>query len=161
MPYPTDGAPRLKEESSKDDNIFESFKPRQRGNQVENSRPTLRNLSEPDRLPLGLLNGRYEIECPDLEKWQWSSSDFSLVLTIDGTCLWGAYDFGMFKGIIRLLSRPYSAGNRRFNFTWRGRDNSKGENSFGPFNEGWMRFLGGGRIEGMINCYGDVKFTGR
>jgi len=33
--------------------------------------------------------------------------------------------------------------------------------SFGPGNTGWIHFLGNGKIEGMITCYGMARFTGR
>ena len=108
---------------------------------------------------LGLLNGRYELECQDLEEWDYS--DFSLILTLDNQSLWGAYDFGMFEGILYLTTRPYAASNEQLAFTWRGRENGEGETSFGDGNVGWLKFLGGGRIEGMINCYGQARFSGR
>jgi hypothetical protein len=28
------------------------------------------------------------------------------------------------------------------------------------YQHGWIRFLGGGRIEGLINVYGEATFTG-
>jgi hypothetical protein len=115
----------------------------------------------PRSQPLGLLNGRYEITCPDLEDWGYSSPDFSLILTLDGTYLWGAYDFGMFNGILHLPTRPYDASGERLEFTWRGRENGEGETSYGAGNDGWLEFFGGGRISGMISCYGDALFEGQ
>lgn len=112
--------------------------------------------------PLGLLNGRYEIDCPDLEQWDmYDGYSFSLILTLEGNSLWGAYDFGMHSGILHLPRRPYTASDERYEFRWRGRENSEGEMSFGDDNVGWIEFLGNGVIGGMINCYGEAMFQGR
>jgi hypothetical protein len=119
------------------------------------------NSDPPGSQPLGLLNGTYRLECPDLEEWEYTSDDFSLILTLEGQTLWGAYDFGMFEGILHLPRRPFDSGSERFEFTWRGRENGEGETSFGSSNIGWIEFLGGGRIRGMINCYGEAEFEGR
>jgi hypothetical protein len=111
---------------------------------------------------LGLLNGTYDIECTDLDEWeQFRGYEFSLILSLRGGFLWGAYDFGMFSGILCIPRRPMQASEERFNFTWRGRENSEGEISFGSSNRGWIQFLGGGRIRGMINCYGEAVFEGQ
>ncbi|KAF2665484.1 hypothetical protein BT63DRAFT_482421 [Microthyrium microscopicum] len=110
---------------------------------------------------LGLLNGRYNIESSDLDQWtQFSGYQMTLILTLEGQGLWGAYDFGMHSGIIRLLERPYTASDDRFDFTWRGRENSEGQMTFGDTNRGWIQFLGDGRIAGMITCYGQAHFEG-
>jgi hypothetical protein len=111
---------------------------------------------------LGLLNGTYEIECADLDQWdQFQGHNFSLILSLQGTFIWGAYDFGMYSGILCMPRRPFQASEERFTFTWRGRENSEGQMSFGSSNHGWIQFLGGGRIRGMINCYGEASFEGR
>lgn len=48
---------------------------------------------------IGLLNGRYEINCPDLEQWeQFDDQQFSLILNLQEDSIWGAYDFVMFSG---------------------------------------------------------------
>ena len=111
---------------------------------------------------LGLLNGRYEIDCPDLEQWDmYDGYPFSLILTLEGNSLWGTYDFGMFSGILHLPRRPYTVSDERYEFRWRGRENGEGEMSFGGGNVGWIEFLGNGVIGGMINCYGEAMFQGR
>lgn len=109
--------------------------------------------------PLGLINGTYSIECEDLEQWRWTSDDFSLILTLEGDRVWGAYDFGMYHGILN-MSRPYTAGDN-CEIRWRGTDRSEGQISYSDSNTGYINFLGGGRIEGMIDCYGKAEFTGR
>ena len=94
---------------------------------------------------------------------QWSEYDcyqFSLILTLEGDSLWGAYDFGMFTGILN-MARPFTASNNRIEFAWRGRENSEGEMSYGNHNKGWIKFLGDGELEGMISVYGgEAKFSG-
>ncbi|KAL8781684.1 MAG: hypothetical protein Q9213_005901 [Squamulea squamosa] len=51
---------------------------------------------------LGLINGEYEITCQDLEQWENFGDDMSLILCLDSPEVWGAYDFGMFSGIIHM-----------------------------------------------------------
>jgi hypothetical protein len=163
------GTPIVRE-AYNDDDGFESFSDQDHDSYEEDEEDiepspaygtAMRNVSDSRHSqPLGLLNGRYEIDCPDLEDWSYSSSDFTLILTLEGESLW-AYDFGMFEGIIHLPRRPYTATDEQFEFTWRGRENSEGQTSFGHDNIGWLEFLGGGNIRGMINCYGQAMFEGR
>lgn len=136
----------LKRENSTDDTYSDNYS----ANHCDNYSPQ----------SIGLLNGRYELECSDLEEWQYNSEDFSLILTLDGTSLWGAYDFGAFEGILYLPTRPYAVLDDPIEFTWRGRE-TEGESSFGPNNKGWIKFLGNGEICGMINCYGEAMFKGQ
>jgi hypothetical protein len=151
----------LSERFNNQDQPIESYDEDEDEDDVEDDKYSVPDQTPPRPQPLGLLNGRYEISCPDLEDWGYSSPDFSLILTLDGTFLWGAYDLGMFEGILRIPERPYAASTERFDFTWRGRENGEGETSFGPGNEGWIQFLGGGEICGMIGCYGQAMFEGR
>ncbi|KAF2228711.1 hypothetical protein EV356DRAFT_457192 [Viridothelium virens] len=113
--------------------------------------------------PLGLINGMYAIDSNDLDEWpdMYDADDFSLILCLEGNTIWGAYDFGMHSGILYLDSRPWTASWDELPFFWRGCENSEGQMSFGPSNHGWIRFLGNGQIEGMINCYGDARFSGQ
>lgn len=116
----------------------------------------------PELLPLGLLNGIYQVQSEDLGEWEiFNGHDFRLILCLDGNSIWGEYDFGMHSGIMYLPGRPWSSSYEPVPFSWRGRENSEDTISFGPTNRGWIRFLGGGKIEGMINCYGEKSFTGR
>lgn len=120
--------------------------------------------SESSRLgPLGLLNGEYEIRSFALNEWPdlYPEHEFNLILCLDQKSLWGAYDFGMFWGIMYLPQRPYRASYDKMPFESRGRERGEGEISFGPGNEGWIQFLGDGRIEGEINCYGRARFSGK
>lgn len=113
--------------------------------------------------PLGLINGEYEITSRDLNEWpdRFPPEEFNLALSLAGSSLWGEYDFGMFRGIMWFPDRPWGSSYEQIPFKWRGRELGEGEMSFGPRNQGWIRFLGGGEIEGQINCYGSAKFWGR
>lgn len=97
---------------------------------------------EEDRLePLGLLNGRYEIES--------SSLDSGLILTLDGDSLWGSFDICGISGIFRLPERPWQSSSARLRFNWRGEDD-QGNTFRGDDYIGDISFLGGGRIRGEI-----------
>jgi hypothetical protein len=109
---------------------------------------------------LGLINGTYEIQCDDLDKWsEYDADNFTLILALEGNKLWGAYEFGMYSGIMK-MDRPYKASEDSIDFSWRGQENSEGEMSYADDNFGWIRFLGDGNIEGMIGCYGQAMFSG-
>ena len=105
--------------------------------------------------PLGLLNGRYEVYSRDVTNlWgQWVDEDFSLVLTLRGHELWGRFDLGIMHGVLRLDRRPYQSSHERMPFTWRGRESDGGDRevSDGDRNDGWLRFLGDGRVEGHFD----------
>lgn len=117
-----------------------------------------RNPSSPPRA-LGLINGTYDLSCPTTED-EWSCTDLTLILTLEGTTVWGAYDLGMFSGIIFLPNRPLQASNEPLSFTWRGRENGEGEMRFGRDCKGEISFLGNGNIEGWISVYGRCAFKG-
>lgn len=112
------------------------------------------------RSPLvGLINGIYDLSCPTVEG-EWSCTDLSLILSLDGTSVWGAYDLGMFSGIFLLPDRPWQASNEPLPFTWRGRENGEGEMRLGHGCKGEISFLGNGNIEGWISVYGRCAFEG-
>ncbi|OJD11327.1 hypothetical protein AJ78_07879 [Emergomyces pasteurianus Ep9510] len=113
--------------------------------------------------PLGLLNGRYSLESSDLREWSmYDDHPFTLILTLHQNALWGAYDFGMFSGVLYIPQRPWeSSADKKYEFSWRGRENSEGQVSFDDSRQkGWIRFLGNGRIDGMIGVYGKARFSG-
>ena len=114
----------------------------------------------PNGPSLGLINGIYDLSCQTVEE-NWDSTDLTLTLTLDGTTVWGAYDLGMFSGILFLPDRPWQASNSPLPFTWRGRENGEGEMDFGDDCEGEISFLGNGVIEGWISVYGRCSFEGR
>lgn len=109
---------------------------------------------------LGLINGIYEIDCPEIER-EWDYDGFTMILTLDTPSIWGEYDFGMFSGILHIPRRPFAASNEAISFQWRGRENSESQMSFGDSCVGSISFLGNGYIDGWINLYGECRFQGR
>ncbi|KAI0385360.1 hypothetical protein F5Y04DRAFT_184105 [Hypomontagnella monticulosa] len=107
--------------------------------------------------PLGLLNGRYNITSHYVTE-QWGHINLDLVLTLSGSQLWGRFDLGVMSGVFLLQQRPYVSSYDRLEFTWRGRE-LDGPIYYGSSNHGWLRFLGGGRIEGEIDFQG-IEFFG-
>ena len=108
---------------------------------------------------LGLVNGIYDVSCSTVEH-EWDCTDLTIVLALDGTAVWGAYDLGMFSGILFLSQRPWQASDEPLPFTWRGREHGEGEMSFGHGCKGEITFLGNGKIEGWIGVYGRCAFEG-
>ena len=119
---------------------------------------------EPSSSPtskLGLINGYYEISCPKLQgSFSDSDDEFSLILCLDSPGVWGAYDFGMFTGILHLEERPWEPSHEPIPCTWRGRESGENQISFGESCIGGIAFLGDGRIEGCLDLYGECKFFG-
>ncbi|KAI1456143.1 hypothetical protein F4805DRAFT_433320 [Annulohypoxylon moriforme] len=106
--------------------------------------------------PLGLLNGRYAIRSGDVMT---ERIDLSLVLTLSGSQLWGSFDLGTIHGIMKLESRPYQSSYQTHAFTWRGREEGMGRITYGNGHEGWIKFLGDGRIEAYLDDY-SIFFSG-
>ncbi|MCJ1450160.1 hypothetical protein MMC28_000489 [Mycoblastus sanguinarius] len=120
--------------------------------------------SAPNIVSLGLINGYYDIECPTMREQFGDNFDpdsLSLILTLDGPRIWGAYDFGQFSGILLLENRPYSASDEALPIKWRGRENGEGEMDFGDHCYGEIAFQGNGQITGMLNLFGDCEFFGK
>lgn len=107
---------------------------------------------------LGLINGIYDLECPELAA-NFGDDDFTLTLTLDSPGVWAAYDFGQFSGIMRLSERPWAAGDTCF-FYWRGREHGEGEMSFGDYCHGEITFGGDGGVQGGMNLFGGCTFHG-
>ena len=127
------------------------------------SAPRIKNEYSSSQLPkLGLINGHYEISCPDLsgQLSMFDDHDMSLILCLDSPSVWGAYDFGMFSGILRIEERPWESSHEPISLQWRGRENSEGQMSFGDSCTGEIIFLGAGRIEGWLSVYGQCWFSG-
>ncbi|KAI2634358.1 hypothetical protein GGS26DRAFT_553512 [Hypomontagnella submonticulosa] len=113
--------------------------------------------SDSSLLPLGLLNGRYNITSPFVAE-QWGHEDLELVLTLSGAQLWGRFDLGVMSGVFIMENRPWQSSVDRLEFTWRGRE-ADGPIWYGNGNKGWLRFLGGGQVEGEID-YQRIEFYG-
>lgn len=58
--------------------------------------------------PLGLINEDYQIFSPKFSDFshQFPVDEFNLSLCLAGNNVWGAYDFGMFHGIMWFSERP-------------------------------------------------------
>ncbi|KAK7948208.1 uncharacterized protein PG986_009094 [Apiospora aurea] len=116
--------------------------------------------SSPVRLEsLGLLNGHYDISSPCVSgEWPFHGEEFELVLTLAGSNLWGHFDLGVVEGVFFLDQRPWQSSHEELSFIWRGREH-EGPIIYGNSNRGWIKFLGGGRVEGYIDWQG-IKFYG-
>ncbi|KAK8025610.1 hypothetical protein PG990_003433 [Apiospora arundinis] len=109
---------------------------------------------------LGLLNGRYDIDCPYVAgEWPHVGDDFELVLTLAGTSLWGHFNLGIVEGVFLLDQRPFESSHDELNFIWRGRERD-GPIMYGDSHRGWIKFLGGGRVEGYLDWMG-IDFHGQ
>lgn len=110
--------------------------------------------------PLGLLNGDYDIHCPLVtSEWPRFGSHFRMTLTLDGSSLWGSFDLGVINGVLFIDERPWQSSDDCFDFTWRGNE-TDGPIVYGDSNRGWIKFLGGGRIDGGFDWYGGFTFQG-
>ena len=152
-----EGATRVKKEPGAPKEPKKEPKPKQEAKVKKESpaKPSSKIKNEPTT-PLGFINGIYDVSCPSIEG-EWDCTDLTIILTLDGTAVWGAYDLGMFSGILFLPQRPYQASDVTLPFTWRSREEGEGEMSSG---QGEISFLGNNRIEGWIGVYGRCKFEG-
>lgn len=112
---------------------------------------------------LGLLNGRYEVRCPDIEdEFPEYMTRLSLIVTMDGNMLWVKFDLGTLTGMIS-LPRPWDSSEELHLMHWRGQSNEpyQGQGFFnvdadylaGDWN--YLVFLGDGHIRGSISRDGD------
>lgn len=106
---------------------------------------------------LGLLNGRYKIDCPYVTR-QWGHRNFELIFTLSGSELWGRFKLGVVSGVMRFDERPWQSSHEALDFKWRGRERD-GPMMYGNGNVGWIKFLGDGRIEGLVD-YMNIRFKG-
>lgn len=100
-------------------------------------------------LPLGLLNGRYEVHDP-----RNPSAAQSLVLTLDGDRLWAYLEMEAFNAMFH-VDRPYQAGDGNMGVTSRCRFYD--EHGVYRFYDGCrpapcqhINFRGGGQVEGKV-----------
>ncbi|RDA95304.1 hypothetical protein CP533_3512 [Ophiocordyceps camponoti-saundersi (nom. inval.)] len=108
--------------------------------------------------PLGLLNGSYDVDCPYVtSEWPRFGSDFGLSLTLAGRKLWGSFDLGVISGVLYFPERPWKSSTEPIPFLWRGGEDD-GPIRYGDDNEGFIRFLGDGRVEGEFD-YMSISFT--
>lgn len=101
--------------------------------------------------PLGLLNGIYDVSSPRVtSEWPFCGSNFDVALRLAGTNLWGRFDLGIVEGVMYFAKRPWKSSIERVPFKWRGRER-EGPIIYGNENNGWMKFLGHGRVEGYLD----------
>lgn len=109
------------------------------------------------RQGIGLLNGRYEVDCPHLgDNFPEYRDDFGLIATLDGTKLWLKFDFGPLVGIMK-VDRPYQPDDNEGGTVlfWRGETLAEQQDinidTFSRAGEAnRLYFLGGGHIRGTI-----------
>lgn len=109
------------------------------------------------RRSIGLLNGRYEVDCPYMaHNFPEASDDFGIIATLDGNKLWLKFDFGPVVGIMK-VDRAYEPDEDEAGTTvlWRGESaveqqdiNIDTVSRAGEANR--LYFLGGGHIRGTI-----------
>ncbi|KAK8087034.1 hypothetical protein PG994_002008 [Apiospora phragmitis] len=105
------------------------------------------------------INGRYAISSPYVSgEWPHYGEDFELVLTLAGSKLWGDFELGVYQGVFLLDQRPWQSSHDELSFIWRGRED-EGPILYGNSNRGWIKFLGGGRIEGYLDIQ-RIEFYG-
>lgn len=106
-----------------------------------------------------VLPGRYSITCPYVSsEWPDYGSSFLLKLALDESSVWGTFDLGVISGVMRFDEIPQGRSHECIPFTWRGREN-EGMIMYGDDNEGWMKFLGDGNVEGYFDYQG-IEFEG-
>jgi hypothetical protein len=115
---------------------------------------------EPTSLaPLGLLNGRYTLTSDTVSgEWPNHGDEFELTLTLAGQELWGSFDLGIVAGVLRIAQRPFLSSTDKVPFRWRGTEEN-GPIHYSDSETGWIRFLGGGRIEGRVD-FMSIDFRG-
>ena len=101
------------------------------------------NYHDDDQLPLlGLLNGRYEVEG--------RFGDSRIILTLDGSAVWGDFEIGPLRGVLWLEQRPFGASQNCLGVKWRALDRY-GDIHSGDDDGSYLKFLGGGRLKAVID----------
>ena len=109
--------------------------------------------------PLTYINGRYALTCSYVhDNWPQYGRNYSLAFTISAPNLWATFKLGLLEGVMYFSELPSQSSYDPLPFKWRGRV-AEGEIMYGDLNNGWIKFLGNGRIEGQID-YHDVAFEG-
>lgn len=113
------------------------------------------------RPKLGLLNGRYDVSCPDMENnYLESRNDFGLIVTMDGNELWVKFDLGELTGMMK-LARPWDSSSERHVMYWRGEycdELTRVDTDYLAEDCNYLIFLGDGHIQGSICSLGGDEF---
>jgi hypothetical protein len=101
---------------------------------------------------LGLLNGRYQLRCTAPRDHADRGEDSSIIFTLDDDALWGKFEIGPLRGILRLNERPWCSSYQPLYFDWRGQDAQGGQHD--DMDDGsYVKFLGDGVVVGKIWFY--------
>lgn len=125
------------------------------GNNAPASRNYRAHSQHPSPRPkLGLLNGRYDVSCPDIEDdYPEYRNKLSLIVTMDGNELWVKFDFGELTGMMN-LPRPWDSGEEEHVIHWRGQSYDEillMDTDYLADDCNYLIFLGDGHIRGSIS----------
>ena len=113
--------------------------------------------SSPQRfISLGLINGTYDVYCPDIA----AESGSTLMLCLEGDRLWGCFDFGAYQGVMLFPQRPYRASDEPILCQWRGIEAQTGNFAGGDDCTGYVEFCGDGSIRGTLGLFQSCDFVG-
>lgn len=99
-------------------------------------------------LPLGLINGRYEVVYMGFGRSYLNEDYRYLVCTIEGDRLWVSFDFKVVRGVMQTYTRPTVSDLEPLLFHWCG-EGPDGR-TYDCSHEASLTFVGGGVIEGTI-----------
>ncbi|KAF4818999.1 hypothetical protein CGCTS75_v011771 [Colletotrichum tropicale] len=99
-------------------------------------------------LPLGLINGRYEVVYMGFGRSYLNEDYRYLVCTIEGDRLWVSFNFKVVRGVMQTHTRPMVSDLEPLLFHWCG-EGPDGR-TYDCSHEASLTFVGGGVIEGTI-----------
>lgn len=105
-------------------------------------------LPNPRFTLLGFLNGVYNLDSTTA-----ITHNSSLTLCPDPLSIWGAFHLGVVEGVLFIDDPPWTVtpdDAPGCPFIWRARDLDTGLGIYGARHSGAMRYLGGGRIDGVF-----------
>ncbi|KAK4887946.1 hypothetical protein LTR49_028909, partial [Elasticomyces elasticus] len=110
-----------------------------------------------------LIIGRYDVRTSIDKEWsEYEDHQSSIILTSHGDEMWGANDFGMFNGVIRIAERQHVTSGGPVGFHWQGIENSEGVISYNDYHQtGMIVFTADGIVDGTFDgLYSEVSFQG-
>ncbi|KAJ3537409.1 hypothetical protein NM208_g6329 [Fusarium decemcellulare] len=126
------------------------------------AKKTTAQAAPPQLAPLDIdrLWGKYTLQCPYVKRdWPMTvSTPFELVMAIGPRSMWANFDLGIYSGVMSFDALPVRASHGPVWFKWRG-DEYDGPTVCGDKHTGWLKFLGGGRVEGWLD-HQSISFTG-